>query len=299
MVEWSDVRLFLAAARGGGTHAAARTVGIAQTTVARRIGALERALGLQLFDRTATGYRLSEAGALLMPHAEQAERAIQSLADRAAQQRRTVSGTVRITSSEAVANLALTPWLSGFMDLHPGIRVELIVSETRLDLLRGEADVALRAARGIEEPGLVCRKIAEGPWAIYCSLGYAQRHGCPSAPHLLVEYSIVGADGDLAQLHPHRWLAEHAGKAACRTVSTNLMNALTAVKAGHGLTPLPCGVGDGDPDLVRCFRLPSFGYGYYLAFPEALKQAPRIRAVVDYLAERAAQERSLLEGLPD
>jgi DNA-binding transcriptional LysR family regulator len=179
MFEWGDLRIFLAVARSGSTLAAARTLGVNQTTVARRVAALEAATGLRLFDRRQDGYRLSEDGSVLVAPAEKVEQAAAGLEQTVGQQRRHFGGVVRVTSTEMIANDILTPWIAEFMEVYPQIRVETIATERRLDLAGGEADIAIRSQKEPDDPGVVYRRLAPGAWALYCSRAYAERRGVP------------------------------------------------------------------------------------------------------------------------
>src|SRR5258708_1826183 len=166
MYDWGDLRFFLAAARAGSTLGAARELRVNQTTVARRIAALEDALGARLFDRHQDGYRLSEAGTAILGQAEHVAAEAETLERLIAQRSRQLSGVIRVTTVEIIANMMLTPWLSEFMDLYPDIRVEVIVTDQRLDLSRGEADIAIRAGYMPTGSGVVVRKLADAPWAL-------------------------------------------------------------------------------------------------------------------------------------
>ena len=192
MFDWNDIRHFLAVARTGSTLAAARELHVNQTTCARRIEALEAALGQRLFDRTRTGRTLTEAGRDLVPCAEAVEKAAVELAHQAGSHTRGLRGSLRVTTSEVLANLWLTPALVEFRRLYPDIQLELISGDRFLDLVKGEADVAIRATGRPNDAGCVIRKLASIPWAIYCSEEYAARYGKPNGPEDLNNHLLVG-----------------------------------------------------------------------------------------------------------
>jgi DNA-binding transcriptional LysR family regulator len=298
MYDWGDLRFFLAAARAGSTLGAARELRVNQTTVARRIAALEEALGARLFDRHQDGYRLSEAGAAILAQAEHVAVEAETLERLVAQRSRQLSGVIRVTTVESVANMMLTPWLTEFMDLYPDIRVEVIVTDLRLDLPRGEADIAIRAGYMPKGSGIVVRKLADAPWALYCSKAYAEKRGLPTCADMLNDHFAIGSDGALAKLEPYVWLVETAPRATIRNVCNSLANVVSAIKAGHGVGPLPCPMGDFDPELLRCFALPRFQYGYYLVTQEGMKDLPRIKAFNEFIVARATALRHVLEGRP-
>jgi DNA-binding transcriptional LysR family regulator len=156
MLDWNDLRYFLAVARDGSTLAAARALRVSQTTVARRIAALEEALGIHLFDKRQAGYALTPTGQELLSRAEQVETALSGFSEAAAAQSRNVSGTVKITTEEVYAITLLAPILTELHQLHPDIVIDLDTSQTVRDLGAGEADISLRSTKVQTQPaGLV------------------------------------------------------------------------------------------------------------------------------------------------
>jgi len=298
MYDWGDLKFFLTAARTGSTLAASRELGVNQTTVARRIAALEQALKVRLFDRNQDGYRLSEAGAAILAQAERVAVEADTLARLLQQRSRELSGVIRVTTPEALANLLLTPLLGDFMELYPEIRVEVIATDARLDLARGEADVSLRAGRMPTDAGVVVRRLGECPWGLFASESYAEKLGLPEKVEDLNNHLLVGADGWLATREPFTWLAEVAPRAKVRSVSSTLINMVFAIKAGHGVGPLPCAMGGPEPDLVECFRLVEMQYHYYLITREVLKDVPHVRAFNDFIVCRAGALKHVLQGRP-
>lgn len=298
MYEWGDLRVFLAVARAGSTLAAARELGVNQTTVARRIAALEQALGTRLFDRHQDGYRLSECGRQMLGQAERVEVEADTLARLVAQRGRDVSGAVRVTTPEIFANLLLTPWLVRFMDLYPNVKVEIVATDQRLDLVRGEADVAVRAGAMPTDPGLVVRRFADYQWVLCCSRAYADKHGVPSSGEELNDHYIIGADGPLSKLAPHLWIVQAAPRAKVRSTSSSVANMIAAVKAGHGVGFVPDTFLTVETDLVECFAPPGCQFSFYLAMPEALKDQPRVRAFCDFVISQANASKRLMADAP-
>jgi DNA-binding transcriptional LysR family regulator len=285
MHDWGDLKFFLATARSGSTLAAGRELGVNATTVARRIAALERALSIRLFDRNNDGYRLSEAGNAILIQAERAAAEMETLERMAAQRSRNLSGVIRVTTVESLANSVLTPLLSEFFELYPDIKVEVITAERLLDLARGEADIAIRACQMPAEPGITVRKLADEPWALYCSRAYAAKRGVPKSGDDLNQHAVVGGEGVLAKLDPFKWLAKVAPRATVRSVCSTVANTIVAIKAGHGVGPLPCGVKRfGGSDLVECFPMPSFGLGWYFLTRSDMRDLPRVKAFSRFMA---------------
>ena len=170
MLDWNDLRYFLAVAREGSTLGAARRLRLSQTTVARRIAALEGALGFPLFDKKQAGYALTPLGRDLLGRAEQVEKSAESFAEAAAAQSRDLSGSVKITTEEIYAITLLAPLLAELHQKHPEIRIELDTSQAVRDLGAGEADISLRSTDKAEQPaGVVGRRLGVDDWTLYCS----------------------------------------------------------------------------------------------------------------------------------
>jgi DNA-binding transcriptional LysR family regulator len=183
MFDWNDLRYFLAIARGGSIGTAAKALGVNQSTVQRRLRTLEAALDCSLAERQAVGYRLTAHGQNLLAHAELVETTVSTLQHQSVALDNRATGLVKLTSQVTVGQRIIK---SGFLDCfhsrHPGITVELIMEQRKLDLSNGEADIAIRGGSLEDDPALVGRKIAEVPWGIYASRLFVERQGRPSTP---------------------------------------------------------------------------------------------------------------------
>jgi molybdate transport repressor ModE-like protein len=283
MFDWNDIRCFLAVARDGSTLAAARTLGVNQTTVARRIEALEAALDLKLFERGKTGSRLTEAGQALLGSAEALERSAQTLKDQAAAHARGLSGVVRVTTNETLSSFCLMPAMPEFNRLFPDIQVEIVIEDRILDLKAGEADVSVRATRQVTDPALIVRRVADVPWAIYASRDYVARHGKPNEPEDLNDHALLGGEDRMAGVHSVKWMMDQAPRAKVRLRSSTLSNLFQAVRNGMGCGPLPCLVVGRDPQFVACMRTPEID-GIFMVTTPALRDQPRVRAFLDFMA---------------
>lgn len=294
MYDWNDLRHFLAVARTGSTLAAGKALGVNATTVTRRIAALEAALDARLFDRLQQGYRLTELGAEFLPYAERVEAEAHAFQQAVAQRGRAQGGVVRVTTNEAFANMVLTPCLGELAELYPWIRIEVAVSDRHLDLARGEADVALRAGAP-SQAGVVGRKLCDLRWSVYASTAYVERRGCPTSPEDLAGHAVIGADGALADAPAMTWMRERAGGAESPSRSNSLSNLLVAVKAGLGVAPLPCMMGDSQPDLLRCLPpIADLDSELWLITREPLKDLAHVRTFNTFIAGRIASIRHLL-----
>ncbi len=287
MFDWSDLRYFLAVAREGSSLAAARALRVNQSTVHRRLADLEKHLGCALVERRPSGYRLTEYGKELRPYAERVEQAASALRRHAATFDKGMRGTVRLTCSTAIAHrLMRSALLDDFHERHPGIKIELLMTDRVLDLSNGEADVALRGGE-IRDKALVGKKIADVPWAVYASRSYVERNGRPRRPEDIKSHSIIELTGEIASLAAARWLPSKAPQARISGQASNVPSVLLAVKSGGGLALLPSPLADLDPDLVRVIGpIPEVDYPIYLLTHRDLRKIPRIASFFDYCVSR-------------
>jgi DNA-binding transcriptional LysR family regulator len=287
MLCWDDLRFFLAVARTGSTLGGAKALKVSQTTAARRVAALEEALGLHLFERRQAGYALTPAGEALVAQAEAVEQAAVAFAEAAGAQAREVSGVVRLTTVEVYATTLLPPLLKALREAHPQIRIELDTTELPRDLAAGEADVALRGGTAVAAPGLVGRRIARDPWTLYCSRAYAEANGVPATPEELAGHPIVGGGGDYVWPLYRKWLRRHGLEGAVVIEHGSTSGLLAAVRSGMGMAVLPSFMADQDPELVRVVQPPaSDRMELWLLTHERIRHAPRVRAVMDFLGDR-------------
>lgn len=287
MVDWNDLRYFLAVARTGSTLAAGRQLRVSQTTAARRVSALESELALTLFERRPAGYRLTPAGEALLEQAEAVEAAAGHFADAAATQARDASGSVKLTVDEIYAVTLLGPILRDLHEAHPDILIELDTTEEKRDLAAGEADVALRMVDQPSGGGLVGRRIVTDHWTIYCSREYAASHGRPCRRRELKGHAFIGGGGPGVWMYYRRWLEANGLIEAVAMQHGTTTGLLAAVRAGVGLAVLPTLIADHDPDLIQCLPPdPGNQRGLWLLTHERLRRTPRVRVVLDFLYDR-------------
>jgi molybdate transport repressor ModE-like protein len=285
MFDWNDLKAFLAVAREGSTLAAARALGVNQTTAARRIEALEHALGMKLFERGQSGSRLTEAGRDLVAEAEKVERAAEAFGNRAQAHQRGLAGTIKVTATEVLANTALTPAIAAFHKLYPEVQIDLVVTDKPLDIEGGEADLAIRSGKALAPSSLIARKIGDHDFALYCSLDYAARKGIPATFADLKDHDLIAGEGVAGILPGMVWMFEQAGGVPPAHRSNSMTNLFHAVRAGLGIAPLSCLLGDADRSLVRCSEcIEDARASSWIVTRRELKDTPRIRAFIDFLA---------------
>lgn len=298
MLDWNDLRYFLAVAREGSTLAAGRRLRISQTTVARRVAALEEAVGLRLFDKRQAGYVLTPAGEELRPRAEQMETTANAFSEAAAAHSRDATGAVKITTEEVYAITLLTPMLRELHERHPDIVIDLDTSQQVRDLGAGEADVALRSAKSDgHSAGLVGRQLCADDWALYCSRSYADRHGVPTTIAAMRKHAFIGGGGGHLWLHYQSWLKELGLEQQVAMHHATSGGLLSGVRSGFGIAVLPCIAGDGEADLIRCVP-PRSDHGriLWLFTHERVRRTPRVRVVIDFLFERLSRHVRQLEA---
>jgi DNA-binding transcriptional LysR family regulator len=292
--DWNDLRYFLAVARTGSTIAAAKDLGVNQSTVQRRLAALEEAIGRELVERLPMGYRLTEFGEQVRPYAEAVEAAVAGFDRKIASVDTAPTGTVRLTCSEGMAYRLIPQMLDVFHTRYPTIRVDLIISDRYLDLAKGEADIALRAGES-KDSSLISRKLADAPWGIYASRSYFGRHGGVETASELGRHAHIQYDGEMEMLPIARWLRSVAPDATVTARSNHVIAMLLSIKSGVGLGALPVQMGDLEDDLVRVFGpVPESMASVYLLVHPDLRHVPRVKALFDFLVTEIDSFRPLL-----
>lgn len=284
--DWEDVRYFLALARAGSLSAAARTLRVNHATVARRIGALEAALGRVLFDRRADGYGLTADGQAALGTALAMEQSALALPESLGAD--SFQGVVRLSTVRSLADAFLVERLGVLRRDHPGITIEIMTDVRVLSLARREADVALRLGRP-SHSGLVGRKVAEVHYAFYVASALAAAAD-PNTP-------LIGYDPDSDGVVEAAWMERRfAGRPFAFRSNSNAAQA-AAARAGFGVAMLPRYMGDPDPGLVPVDLGPAHPpRELWLLSPRELSRQPRVRAVLNTVAEAVTRSRSLLEG---
>lgn len=287
MFEWGDLRYFLAVEREGSTLAAAQALRVSQSTVTRRLAALEEGLQLKLFDRLQTGSRLTDQGEALHEAALEVERSMVAFGELAALNRRTLTGTIRFTLPTEGVNLILGAPLTAFLKRHPGVKVELLSTGAMLDIAAGEADVALRAGPPPAHPDLIVRKVGDHYWAFYCSHAYAEAHGLPDGLASLRDHAVIGAEGQLAGVQPMRWLEAQFEHFVCRGSSIETLIGLA--RTGMGVALLPIGMPEPYGDMVRCTPpVDGLHVPINIITRDDIRRTPHGRAFIDFISAHVA-----------
>jgi DNA-binding transcriptional LysR family regulator len=289
MFDWSDAQIFLSVCERLSFTAAAKHLGMDQTTVGRRIAALETALAARLFNRGPAGLTPTNAGEEARVLAEQMMVAASTLDRRLRGRDRLIEGPVRITTAESFARAFLAPRLAGFCRRHPGIELSVKTDNRALSLTRREADLAVRHWKP-SQLGLVARKIGRVSFALYASTSYVAERRAKADDVLL------GFEDELATLPDAEWLSERrSGRTVLRTNSRAVLE--SAAAAGVGIAVLPCYLGDAHAGLVRVGGPePDLVRDLWLVLHSELQTQARVRAVADYVIGEVAKGQDVLLG---
>jgi DNA-binding transcriptional LysR family regulator len=284
-LSWDFYRTFLAVLQEGSLSAAARELGLTQPTVGRHVDAMEAALGYPLFVRSPHGLLPTDAALALKPYAETLSATSAALLRAASSQRDAVSGTVRISASEVIGIEVLPPILTELHATYPELTIELSASDTVEDLLRQEADIAVRMVAPAQD-ALIGRHLGVVPISFHAHRRYIVRRGMPMALSDLAEHSLIGYDRETAAIRaiiarsPELPATRFALKA-----DSNLAQ-LAAIRAGFGIGICQNGLAARDPDLLPVLPgLFEMKLDTWLVMHENLKTAPRCRVTFDALAK--------------
>lgn len=293
-MDWNDFRLILAIGRAGSLKGAAQQLGNDHSTIFRWLNALEARFQVQLFERADGVYTPTSAGDRMLLAAERMEIEVLAVDREVSGQDARLSGNLRITCSESLAYRILNDLLAEFRLKHAGITVELLVDNRQLDLLRREADIAIRATRPTEGD-LFGRQIAETAWALYASPRYLADRGQPDGVPF-EGHSFIGWDGS-AVAAAASWLTETVPNQQIVYRSSSLINQMMAVKAGIGMALLPCYLGDPETDIERV-SVPeaTLTRELWLITHRDLRNTARVRAFFDIVGQGLTARRQLLEG---
>ena len=290
-MDWSNLSYFLALARGGSLSAAAKVLGTDHTTVARRVQALEKELGLQLVDRRARTYSLTPSGQRIRELAARVETAIGDVERFAQSVTRTPQGPVRISGPPGMINHWLAPRLATLQAEFPELRIALIGEAREASLSRREADLALRLFRP-RENALVARKLAKVTYGLYGSKEYL-------SGRLPEDLDFLGHDESEDHLPQHKWLRAIAGDREFALRANDLSALLGAVRAGLGVAVLPQTLARHDKALKQVpTAAPAPTRDLWLVFHRDVRRVPAIRAVIDHLTAIIGGERAKASAVP-
>jgi DNA-binding transcriptional LysR family regulator len=283
--DWALVKSFLAVLDAGSLMGAARRLQAQQPTLSRHIAELEAQLGVSLFERTGRGVVPTIAGLAIADAARQMQGGAEQLGRTLARSREATTGTVRITTSDVAATWLLPPTLAALQQAEPGIQIELVASNALANLLRRDADIAVRMVRP-SQSSLVARKLGEIGICAAAHERYLRRAGTPRRPEDLMHHTLVGYDADstIEQGFARLGLPLKRAQFALRTDNQIVYSKLVAAGAGIGfvaaytLPSLP-----GVQPLLPMLKIPPLPC--WLAVHREIRGNPVVRRVYDFLAD--------------
>lgn len=285
--DWNLIRAFLAVVDAGSLTRAAERLATSQPTLSRQIAALEQQTGAVLFERTARGLSLTDAGEALVEPARRMQVAAQALSLAVAGRTQQLAGTVRLTASEVMSAHVLPPVLARLRAAHPEIEIELVASNRVDNLLAREADIAIRMVRP-EQGSLISRHVADYPIGFYAHARYLAGRP-PVTPQTLAAHDWVGLDQSPQLIDGFRAAGFDVDRHFFAFRCDNHIVGWQAVRAGLGIGITLQRVAEADPELRRLlpeFDLPPLPV--WLTAHRELRSTPRMRAVFDLLAEHLA-----------
>jgi len=277
--DWQLWRSFLAVLQTGSLSAAARRLHLTQPTLGRQVASLEQDLGVVLFTRSTEGLRPTEAAMELAPHAQAMAAAAAALLRAASGGKGELRGTIRLAASEFMGGVVLPPMLAHFRAAHPDVAIELSLSNQVENLLRRDADIAVRNTAPTQA-ALLVRRIGDAPVGLFAHRDYAAARGLPATLPDLAEHALIGRPEHLALAGTVTGMALRFGF-QCNSD----LGLLAALRAGLGIGYCQTLIGRRDPELVAVLPdLVLAHIGIWLATHEDLRATRRIRALLDHLA---------------
>ncbi|HEY8683715.1 MAG TPA: LysR family transcriptional regulator [Rhodanobacter sp.] len=284
---WELYRSFLAVIREGSLSAAARSLGMTQPTLGRHIRQLESDLDVVLFTRSPQGLMSTDLADELATHAQAMYATSAALRRAASGSNSEVRGVVRVTCSEVIGAEVLPPMLTDLRQRQPGIVIELSLSNRSEDLLRKDADIAVRMIRPVQG-ALVARHVGAIPLGLYAHRRYLKANGTPRVLDDLHQHTIIGYDHETPALRAIREKLQFGREDFSLRTDSDLAQ-LAAIRAAYGIGGCQCALAERDKNLLRVLPqafAPSLDT--WLVMHEDLKASRRTRIVFDHLAAALA-----------
>jgi DNA-binding transcriptional LysR family regulator len=284
-IDWERHRAFLAVLREGSLSGAARALGTAQPTVRRRVADLERQLGAVLFTRSPTGLEPTALARELADPARAMATAADAFMRAASAESGSTAGLVRVTASEVIGVEVLPPVLAALQAAHPGLAIALSLSNRNEDLLRREADIAVRMVRPTQG-ALVARRIGDVRLGLHAHRSVIERFGAPTSVADLGRFPLIGTETDTVSLRALQAHGLHLPRMDFEFRADSDLGQLAAIRAGVGVGICQVGLGRRDPDLVRLLAEAfSFDLPTWIVTHEDLRPVLRVKLVFDHLAD--------------
>lgn len=292
---WDDYRLIRAVAEARTLPGAAQRLGINHSTVFRRLKQIEDALGLPLFEKSRSGYSVTPCGEELVALAERLDSDISSVMLKLAGREIVPSGELRVATNDTLLVDLLTPLFSKFRQAFPDIRLDILIGNQPANLARRDADVAIRASDSPPET-LVGRRAAHIAWALYTASSDPE-NSAGLGEHDHASRNWVSFGEQMGSFRLTKWAEANLPAERIVYKVNTVLGLAEAVEAGIGVGYLPCFIGDARASLRRLSPpKQEFGTDLWLLTHPDLRNAPRIRAFLDFLAAEIAARRKFIEG---
>lgn len=284
------LRYFLEVSRTGRLTDASRTLGVDHTTVGRRITALEKSAGQRLFDRTPTGWRLTEAGRRLVGYAETVESTLIAAFEDQTSDTGSLRGTVRIAAPDGFGAFVLTPKLGALRDKHPDLDIELVTATEHNSLATREFDIAITLER--PSPRLVvARQLATYTLALYAAERYLAAQPTIVSVDGLRGHTLISYVDALLDVAPLRILDSILPDGRAQIQTNNITGQWIAARSGVGIAPLPSYIGEPDDTLIPVLPgLVSVERTYWTVIPRELTGLARVKVVDEFIGSVVAEE---------
>ncbi len=293
--DWNDLRSFLGVARSGRLTVAAARLQIDHTTLSRRIGALEHALKAKLFDRSPSGYTLTEQGERLLPIAEQMERLALGAEETVGGSAAAVAGTVRIGSPEGFGSYFLAPRVACLRERYPQLTVQLVAASAVFSLSKRDADIVVSVSRP-PTGRLLVSKLIDYDLGLYAAPAYLENTAAIRSSADLSGHRFVSYIGDLLTFPELDFLQHVAPEGSTSLESSNLVAQLQATLSGAGLCVLPAFLAREEKGLVRVLAEEvSLTRSLYLTVHQDLSELARIRAIVRFIKDEVEAAKAVFK----
>lgn len=289
-VSWNHIRSFLTVSRLGSLSAAARELGVSQPTLSRDIQAIEAATNLQLFQRTTQGLMLTEQGQRLVEAASEMDSAADLFQRQASGMSEELAGDVRISVNEIIGIYLLPPAIAAFREQHPGVQVEIVISNQASSLSKREADIALRMFRPTQ-PDLVARRLPDLALGFYAHRRYIEKHGIPTDMESFLQHTIIGLDEDTEFIDEAAKMGVHFKPHDFAIRTDHYLAQINLARAGAGILGTHTGLAKLWPELQQVLEwIPLPALEFWIVCHSDMQFNSRVRTLRNFLSDWFAED---------
>lgn len=283
ILDWNHYQYFLKVAECGNLNSAARELGVNHSTVFRRINALESKLSVRLFERSRSGYTLTEAGEEIFKSVQQVEEQMYAIQRSLRGKDSTLSGNLKISTTDTIGYYWLPPYIKRFKKQYPEILIDLDIQTRYTNLTKREADIVIPAVN-IQPDYMVGRRLAPIYFRLYASKTYVKKYGFPNNPDDFSKHQFLVPNEALANVSASKWLKKHVPDRCIVASSDKLSTLYKFAQQDLGITALPHYVGLSDPRMVEIMELPEYCHRHVwiLTHPD-LRNTARIKAFMQFM----------------